>query len=283
LTVARDLLTDSGSIFVQIGDENVHRVRALMDEIFGEENFISLISFKKTGSLTDKNLASVCDYLIWYSKSKNSCKFRPILELRDEADKGSAFRYYWDVDGSVTTEHQAKKLGVNIDHRLVAQSVSLTSQHESKTRSGEFHFRKQSFNPPKNRQWSVSYEGLNRLDAASRIFQAGDNLRYAYLMKDNPAQPMSNMWTDGGTGSFTEEQIFVVQTAIKIVQRCILMTTDPGDLVLDPTCGSGTSAYVSEEWGRRWITIDTSRVALALARSRELWVQNTHTTCLQIR
>jgi adenine-specific DNA-methyltransferase len=268
LTVARDLLTESGSIFVQIGDENVHRVRAVMDEVFGDENCVAVISFKKTGSLTDKTLASVCDYLVWFAKSKANCKFRPILSMRDLSEGVGSFRYFWDVDGSVVTETQAKKFGLETKDRLLAQSVSLTSQHESKTRSDEFAFQGRSFKPPSNRQWSVGYEGLNRLNAASRIFQVGENLRYSYLMQDNPVQPLSNMWTDGGAGSFTEEQTYVVQTATKVLQRCILMATDPGDLVLDPTCGSGTTAYVAEQWGRRWITIDTSRVALALARAR---------------
>ena len=268
LTVARDLLTDSGSIFVQIGDENVHRVRAVMDEVFGDENCVVVISFKKTGSLADNTVASVCDYLIWYAKSKTGCKFRPILTMRDTSEVAGAFRYSWDVDGSVFTDSQAKKLSIDTTSRLLAQSVSLTSQDESKTRSSEFSFREKTFKPPSNRHWSVSYEGLQRLGAASRIFQVGDNLRYAYLMRDNPVQPLSNMWTDGGSGSFTEEQTYVVQTATKVVQRCIIMATDPGDLVLDPTCGSGTTATVAEQWGRRWITIDTSRVALALARAR---------------
>ena len=268
LTVARDLLTESGSIFVQIGDENVHRVRAVMEEVFGDQNCIATISFKKTGSLTDKTLSSVCDYLVWFAKSKSNCKFRPILSPRDFSEGVGAFRYFWDVDGSVVTDTQARKLGLETKDRLIAQSVSLTSQHESKTRSDSFAFQGQSYNPPANRQWSVSYDGLNRLNIASRIFQVGENLRYAYLMQDNPVQPLSNMWTDGGAGSFTEEQTYVVQTATKILQRCILMATDPGDLVLDPTCGSGTTATVAEQWGRRWITIDTSRVALALARAR---------------
>lgn len=267
LTVARDLLTDSGSIFVQIGDENVHRVRAVMDEVFGEDNCVTVISFKKTGSLTDKTVASVCDYLVWYAKSRENCKFRTVLVQRDGTETTS-FRYYWDIDGSVLTEAQAKRSRISLEKRLLAQSVSLSSQHESKTRSGIYKFQGRSYTPPSNRQWSVDDTGLDRLCRASRVFPVGDNLRYAYLLDDNPSQPLSNLWTDGGAGSFTEEQTYVVQTATKVLQRCILMATDPGDLVLDPTCGSGTTAYVAEQWGRRWITLDTSRVALALARAR---------------
>jgi len=268
LTVARDLLTESGSIFVQIGDENVHRVRAVMDEVFGDESCVAQISFKKTGSLTDNTLSSVCDYILWYSKSPTKVKFRSLLQDRDRAASDATFRYFWDVDGYTFTEAQASKLGIDVAMRQRAQSVSLTSQHESKTRSGMYRFQGHSARPPANRQWSVDDDGLNRLARASRMFRAGDNFRYVYLFRDNPVQPMSNMWTDGGSGSFTEDQTYVVQTATKIVQRCILMASDPGDLVLDPTCGSGTTAYVAEQWGRRWITIDTSRVALALARAR---------------
>ena len=267
LTVARDLLTESGSIFVQIGDENVHRVRAVMDEVFGDDNCVTVISFKKTGSLTDKTVASVCDYLVWYAKSLSDLKSRQILVQRDGTETAS-FRYYWDTDGTVLTDAQAKRTGAATSSRRLAQSVSLSSQHESKTRSGEYKFAGKSYKPPTNRQWSVDYDGLTRLCRSSRIFSVGENLRYAYLLDDNPSQPTSNLWTDGGAGSFTEDQTYVVQTATKIVQRCLHMASDPGDLILDPTCGSGTTAYVAEQWGRRWITIDTSRVALALARAR---------------
>ena len=268
LTVARDLLTESGSIFVQIGDENVHRVRAVMDEAFGEDNCVAVISFKKTGSLTDKSLASVCDYLVWYAKDRDYLKFRPVFNDRETNDQAAAFRYFWGDDAIVLTEAKAAKAGISVEGRFPMQSVSLTSQHESKTRSGAYLFRGRDYRPPTNRQWSVETAGLDRLVRAGRIFSVGDNLRFAYLLRDNPFQPISNMWTDTGAGSFTEDQVYVVQTATKIVQRCVLMTTDPGDLVLDPTCGSGTTAYVAEQWGRRWITLDTSRVALALARAR---------------
>ena len=267
LIIARDLLNESGSIFVQIGEENFHHVRSVLDEVFGKENIITTISFKKTGSLTGKTVASVCDYLIWYAKSASNIKFRQISLQRNGAETAS-FRYYWDIDGTMLTESQANSSSTPLSNRHLAQSVSLTSQHESKTRSGAYQFRGTAYTPPTNRQWSVDKNGLDRLMKSSRIFSAGANLRYAYLLKDNPSQPITNLWSDCGAGSFTEEQNYVVQTVTKIVQRCILMSTDPGDLVLDPTCGSGTTAYVAEQWGRRWITIDTSRVALALARSR---------------
>jgi adenine-specific DNA-methyltransferase len=267
LMVARDLLTETGSIFVQIGDENVHRVRALMDEVFGDDNFVNIITFKKTGSQPSKLLSSVCDYLVWYAKNRDLVKYRPLLEIRD-AENSSSYKYYWSFDGSVHTEAQAKKSDFNLSGTELAQSVSLSSQSSGKERSGAFSFRGKKFLPPANRQWTVDFNGLDRLQKASRVFAVGDNIRYAYLLRDYPVISTSNIWSDGGSGSFTEDQIYVVQTATKIVQRCISMTTDPGDLVLDPTCGSGTTAYVAEQWGRRWITIDTSRVALALSRSR---------------
>jgi len=268
LVVARELLTESGSCFVQIGDENVHRVRALMDEVFGEDNISAQISFKKTGSLTSNELASVSDYIVWYAKDRKKMKYRPLQTARDFVDGEGSFRYFTRGFGQVETKASALKNNISLDGWELSQSVSLSSQHDSKTRSGGWSYWGGSFTPPKNRQWSVGEDGLSRLRSAGRVFQAGDNLRYCYKLDDNPNVPISNLWTDAGSGSFTDDQIYVVQTLTKIVQRCLLMTTDPGDIVLDPTCGSGTTAHVAEQWGRRWITIDTSRVALALARAR---------------
>ena len=268
LTIARDLLHESGSIFVQIGDENVHRVRALMDEVFGEQNQSALIAFKKTGSLTSNELASVSDYIIWYAKDREKLKYRSLLAKREVTDGEGAFRYFTRGFGEIETQASAKKKSLNVADWDLAQSVSLSSQHESQTRSGNWSFCGRYYKPPRNRQWSVGSDALDRLSKTGRVFQVADNVRYIYKLSDNPCVPLSNLWTDAGSGSFTDDQIYVVQTLAKIVQRCILMTTDPGDLVLDPTCGSGTTVYVAEQWGRRWITIDTSRVSLALARSR---------------
>ena len=233
LTAARDLLADSGSVFVQIGDENVHRVRSLMDEVFGENNFVSQISFQKSGGLTAEHLASVSDFILWYSKDKDSMKYRHVFKDRD----------------------------VNADEY---QSVSLTSSHEYSRGKDAFDFQGRSY-VPGNRYWSTSPEGIKRLQQSDRLLTTTNTLRYKMLLSDFPVMPLSNIWYDvmGASGA-----IYVVQTNAKIIERCILMTTDPGDLVLDPTCGSGTTAYVAEQWGRRWIMIDTSRVALALARMR---------------
>ena len=269
LTVSRELLTETGSIFVQIGDENVHLVRSVMDEVFGSENFICTISFKKTGSLTAKKISVVTDCLLWYARGFEQIKFRQLNQDRSEAEGGlEPFRYVLLKNGEVTTVAQLGNPKELPEGAKVCQSVSLTSQHYSETRSMPFEFRGKTYSPPPNRQWSVSFDGLKRLAQLNRIFPVGDSLRVAYLLEDNPVTPITNIWADTGLGSFTEQQQYVVETAPKVIERCILMTTDPGDLVLDPTCGSGTTAYVAEQWGRRWITCDTSRVALALARTR---------------
>jgi len=246
LTVARDLLTDSGSIFVQIGDENVHRVRALMDEVFGETNFVSLITLQKSGGLTAESIASVSDYLVWFCKDKSSIKARRIFRERSTSNSPQ-----------FSTDELDSGQGA-------FQSVALTSSHQYSRGKDPFTFRTKAYLPG-GRYWSTSPEGMRRLECGDRLLTTTNTLRYKMLFNDFPVMPISNIWSDlmGATG-----MTYVVQTNTKIVQRCLLMATDPGDLVLDPTCGSGTTATVAEQWGRRWITIDTSRVALALARAR---------------
>ena len=247
LTVARELLAESGSIFVQIGDENVHRIRTLMDEVFGDENFISLIAFQKSGGLTAEHIASVSDFILWYAKNKDSAKSRKIFRERDIKS------YRSDQTNNASTEE-------------MFQSVSLTSSHEYSRGKDNIRFHNKLYSPGA-RYWSTSPEGIRRLRYSNRLLATENSLRYKMLHTDFPVMPISNIWSDvmGATGP-----IYVVQTNTKVVERCMLMTTDPGDLVLDPTCGSGTTAYVAEHWGRRWITIDTSRVAIALARQRIL-------------
>ena len=245
LTVARDLLTESGSVFVQIGDENVHRVRALMDEVFGEENFLSLISFQTSTGRTAATLDSVADYLLWYAKDPSSIKFRQLFTV------GEAFRSSGE------------------DYRGRYELGDLTSQHPSETRSVELSFRGESFWPSANRQWAFDPERINRLEAADRVVRfSSRQIRWKKYEFERARGKLNNIWPDTQFGAFASDKIYVVQTNRKVIERCILMTTDPGDLVLDPTCGSGTTAYIAEQWGRRWITIDTSRVALALARTR---------------
>lgn len=268
LMVARELLTESGSIFVQIGDENVHRVRALMDEVFGEENLISMITLTKTASQTAQNLAGVADFCLFYAKSKEKLKFRrPYREKTLADDNAGVYRCIFRPDMSVerlSDDILSEYVNTNGDDGIFRLD-NITSQKPP----GSFpvSLRGKTYGPGRG-FWKTGEVGMARLKMASRLNPAANSLTYVRFLKDFRASEIGNVWTDMGTGSFTDEKVYVVQTGSKAVQRCVLMTTDPGDLVLDPTCGSGTTAYVAEQWGRRWITIDTSRVALALARTR---------------
>ena len=271
LTVARDLLTESGSIFVQIGDENVHRVRSVMDEIFGDENCVSEIVVVKTTSATAQHLAGTCDFVLCYSKSITAFKYRQLFSQKVAGEAGAAlYNRVQSPDGLLV---KALSSGENFSTDYAGNgwhlvtSDNITSQSGGETTRQAHVFRGETFSPGTG-GWKTNASGLTRLDKASRIAQGGKALRYVRRIMDFPVSPISNVWDDMLTGSFTEQKIYVVQSAEKLVQRCILMASDPGDLVLDPTCGSGTTAYVAEQWGRRWITIDTSRVALALARAR---------------
>ena len=256
LLIARELLAESGSIFVQIGDEHVHRVRALMDEVFGEENFVSQIVFAKTTGFSSTNLSNVTDHLLWYARHIDHLKYRPLVYEKVAGDAGARdYRPLRDVD-SKNFQFPQSRLAKPAD--LVSQGATAEIQ--------TFTYRGREFDPPPGSHWKTTLLGMSRLDKASRIFLTGNTLRYLRFLDDFPSVPFTNLWSD--TISSFQEKSYVVQTTRITVQRCVLMTTDPGDLVLDPTCGSGTTAHVAEEWGRRWITIDTSRVALALARAR---------------
>ena len=260
LTVARDLLTDSGSIFVQIGDENVHRVRALMDEVFGEDNFVGHIFFNKTWGFSGNFLSQITDSILWYGKSRLNLKYRSLWREKLAGDEGGT--KYREV-GSIG----ALRTSVFWPSRL-ARLDQLTSQGATATEQ-RFIFQGVSFEPRGSSHWKTTVEGLNRLNAAGRIASEGQTPAYVRFIDDFAVFPLTNVWMDiGGIQSRTDPKVYVVQTAAEAIKRCILMATDTGDLVLDPTCGSGTTAYVAEQWGRRWITIDTSRVALALARAR---------------
>jgi len=270
LTVARDLLTDSGSIFVQIGDENVHRVRALMDEIFGDDNCVATISFKKTGGQSSAQIASVCDYLLCYAKTLHSCKARQLFTLKSPGDEG-ATNYTWieEEQGIRRPLDASEKSGVYTVPKgaRVLQPYPMFSDGPS-NRDLPFKWRNSDYSPSGNAHWKTHSEGLKRVDKADRFVAQGKTLRFVNYLEDYTVTPIINLWTDTQISGFGADRIYVVQTLPKVIERCILMVTDPGDLVLDPTCGSGTTAYVAEQWGRRWITIDTSRVALALARAR---------------
>ena len=267
LVVARDLLTETGSVFVQIGDENVHLVRCLMDEIFGSENFVSQISFVTTSSQTSDYIPSVCDYLLWYAKDRPSIKFRELFEEKSIGGVGAS-KYTKALLPSGESKTISELNGeIPKDARLYRLDT-LTSQSGGENSSFVVKFKGRQIRP-RSGFWKTSESGFEKLINANRIADEGRGLAYIRYIDDFPAFSRGNVWTDfASVQSRTDPKVYVVQTATKTIERCLLMTSDPGDLILDPTCGSGTTAYVSEQWGRRWITCDTSRVALALARTR---------------
>ena len=267
LTVARDLLTESGSIFVQIGDENVHRVRVVMDEVFGESNFIVLISFQKTGGIESTYLSNTVDYVLWYVKDREKGKYRRLLNQR-KAGEASLDRYdqYQESEFIPRPLTIGEKRDVSLlDQFRRFQLFPLYSEGESEGASREFRYEGAVFSIRKGTHWKTTQKGLCRAACSDRIMKTANTIRYKRFIGDVPMLPLTDRWESTQIGT---ERTYIVQTASEVVKRCLLMSTDPGDLVLDPTCGSGTTAYVAEQWGRRWITIDTSRVALALARAR---------------
>jgi len=278
LTVARDLLAESGSVFVQIGDENVHRIRAVMDEVFGSENCVSIISFKKTsgaGSISGGTnvLPAISDYLLWYAKKLEFVKYRQLFLDKEFGGEGAS-QYKW-LEFGVNERRPMTSLEINDTSKWPAEARvfgadNLTSPTGVDTTRYDVEYAGQRFRPHRA-VWKTSIGGMKRLLHSNRLLSKGRGLYYVRYLSDFPARPLTNLWTDTQPGSVfagADERVYVVQTVRRVVQRCLLMSTDPGDLVLDPTCGSGTTATVAEQWGRRWITIDTSRVALALARAR---------------
>ena len=276
LTVARDLLADSGSVFVQIGDENVHRIRALADEIFGDENCASLVTIVKTtgaGSpaIGTKVLASVNDYLLWYAKDIRQIKYRQLYEARTFGEEGSTqYTFVESPDAllvrPLTGDEKLRPEDLQPGWRIIAYD-NLTSQTGVETTQGTISWQGRPYRPAKG-GWKTNSVGADRLGKATRLLAIGNTLRYRRRFSDFGNIPINNFLARFRTSGFSDPKVYVVQTNPGIIERCLLMTTDPGDLVLDPTCGSGTTAYVAERWGRRWITVDTSRVALALARAR---------------
>jgi adenine-specific DNA-methyltransferase len=270
LTVARDLLADSGSIFVQIGDENVHRVRALMDEVFGESNFAALIYFLKTTGKGSEFIDSSGDYILWYARNRQASKVRPAFRVRSE----QTLEEQYNMASIDRCEYRRLSKAELRDPSRLSSSVqrfmpsSIYSDSGGQTTNFVYSFQEKAYEPLRGYFWRTTMSGLDRLATASRLCVVGNYLRYRMYSDDYPIVRITNYWDDVRAGGFGEAKIYVVQTTTDVVQRCVLLTTDPGDLVLDPTCGSGTTAYVAEQWGRRWVTIDTSRVALALARAR---------------
>jgi adenine-specific DNA-methyltransferase len=271
LTAARDLLSNRGSIFVQIGYQNVHRVRAVLDEIFLPANFISLVSFQTTTGFEANYLGNMSDFVLWYAKDKEANRANPPYYRKEfELGEGNA-RWLmlpdWSYRGVSAREKRSEQPVP--DGAKPYKPDNILSQGRAKERQ-PFQFRGKTYDSwEKNSHWKANYpDGMERLARANRVHVAENSIQYVRFHTDFDAAVHGNIWTDTGSGNFTDEKVYVVQTNTKVIERCILMATDPGDLVLDPTCGSGTTAFVAEQWGRRWITIDTSRVALALARAR---------------
>jgi adenine-specific DNA-methyltransferase len=274
LLLARELLSESGSVFVQISEENLHHVRELMDEVFGSENLANIIVFRKTAAVSSPMarvnvLAGTCDYVVWYAKDKASVKYRPLFLPKGAGSDGAGEYVYVDLEGErrkLTRQERRDLSTLPGGARLYRQST-LTSTGYSQELSRPFTFEDHTYSLSGDMHWKTTQGGLHRLAASRRLERRGTSLAYVRYLDDFPVFPLVNVWMDTSWG-FGEDKNYVVQTAAKVIQRCILMTTDPGDLVLDPTSGSGTTAFAAEQWGRRWITCDTSRVALALAKQR---------------
>ena len=271
LTVARDLLGDSGSIFVQIGDENVHRVRAVMDEVFGDENFVGLVTFKKTHHQESDYTANIADYLLLYAKRKSVLKFRKTWKAASLTDVDyTKYTKAWNDKGEAAPlpkEWRENPEMIPPGWRPFRDDITLTQDGGGDAENKLWNVFGKDFFPGLGRHWRTHHPiGLRRLHYAGRVKPGDKRPFYVEGYDDSPSVNTQNIWTDGLAGA--QNKVYVVQTNVRVAQACILMATDPGDLVLDPTCGSGTTATVAEQWGRRWITIDTSRVALALARAR---------------
>lgn len=272
LLVARELLTDSGSCFVQISDENVHLVRNLMDEVFGSENFVSLITFSKTSGFGQTSkLAAVSDYILWFAKDVEKVKYRSLFTEKNYAsDFASEYKYIESPNGErrpLTKSEREDSSLIPSDSKIYRPSA-LTSQGGSESGTFVYEYLQKNYTIPANQHWKTTKSGLDRLASLGRIIARDKSLSYIRYLSDFPVSPITNNWLDTRWGFDATDKQYVVQTNIKVLQRCIHLSTDPGDLVLDPTCGSGTTAFVAEQWGRRWITIDTSRIALNIAKTR---------------
>jgi len=271
LLLAKDLLSESGSCFVQISEENLHHVRESMDEILRPSNFVSIIYFATTGGFATDALSRVGDYLLWYAKDRVRLKYHRLYTEKALRDGGG-----WAHSRAELEDGNRRNIGVDEVRRLITEGRKirpysqdgLGSQGLSTTSSEPFTFEGRAYKLPPNSHWKTNPEGMERLGFARRIEASTNSIRFVRFLDDFPVQPITNVWDDTNRPGYIDEKKFVVQTSTKVIERCLLMTTDPGDLVLDPTCGSGTTAYVAEQWGRRWITCDTSRVATTLAKQR---------------
>ena len=270
LAFVHELLDNSGSVFVQISDENVHLVRCVLDEVFGGENAVATIAWTRGELTSSSSISSVFDYLLWYAKKKDELKYRQLYMEWNERTADPLLKSYEKVElpdgtrrGMRSKEKEDPSLLPEGSRRFVDYSVTSQTAGDA---TYPYEFEGKTFVPTSDRGWAASRDGLDRMAKQGRLFAPGKSLRYIRYSADSPGRSTTNLWTDTAGGRSGKS--YVVETNPKVIQRCILMTTAPGDLVLDPTCGSGTTAYVAEQWGRRWITVDTSKVALALARTR---------------
>ena len=272
LTVGKELLRDTGSVFVQISDENCHHVREIMDEVLGAENFVSLISFQTTSGFDSATLPTLGDFLLWYSKDRSRVTYNKLFAPQPIVLGEGNARWLLLEDGTYRGVNAAERRGETSIPKGARPYKPDNIQSQGPARSAQpFQYEGKTYTPGSGSHWKANYPlGMERLAKAGRIHVAKNSIQYRRFADDYPFSQIGNIWTDTSTGSFTDEKLYVVQTNTKVAERCILMTSNPGDLVLDPTCGSGTTAYVAEQWGRRWITVDTSRVPLALARQRLL-------------
>ncbi|MGP8247683.1 MAG: site-specific DNA-methyltransferase, partial [Bryobacteraceae bacterium] len=273
LVVAKDLLADSGSVFVQIGDENLHRVRSVLDEVLGAANTMGLIPFVTTGGQSAEHLGNVFDFLLWYAKDIERVRYNQLYEVKELRRGGG-----WAHSRIEYPDGRRENVGVDAVEQLLSRGESVrpytldrtASEGATATGSSPFTFEGQVIPLPPNSHWKTTTAGLERLAKAWRLEASVNSLRYVRFIDDFPVQPITNLWDDTNRPGYVDSKRYAVQTNTKVIERCLLMTTSAGDLVLDPTCGSGTTACVAEQWGRRWITIDTSRVAVAIARQRVL-------------
>lgn len=269
LRLSKELLADTGAVFVQIGDENVHHARELLDEIFGRNNFISSIVYRKTSPLGTTGLPNISDFVLWYAKDRTQVKYRQLFE---EKPKGAGTRYSWIELPDGTRRRATREESVN--PRILPSGTRFFVPDKA-TAAGltpscvyPVQFEGKIYNPHPNSSWSTNPQGMAKLIEQNRIFAPTENLAYVRYHDDFPVQSISNIWNDTTTGGFNDPKVYVVQTVNKVIERCMLMASDPGDIIFDPTSGSGTTAVIAEQWGRRWITCDTSRVAITLAKQR---------------
>lgn len=269
LLLAKELLHESGSIFVQISDENLCRVRLILDEVFGPDNFVSIITFKKSGGMGESSIDNISDYIIWYSRDNRKLKYRQLF-LDKDLSQGQGLRYNQVelADGTIRPIKREEQINPSLLPKgaRVFLPGPMTSQTASNSTVFEYNLGNKTFKPNKG-GWKTNLEGMRRLEEANRLIPSNSTIVYKIYLDDFPYFSLTNLWNDT-MGAAESNKKYVVQTAVKVIQRCMLMTTDPGELILDITCGSGTSAFVAEDWGRRWITCDTSRVALTLTKQR---------------